>query len=171
MVPTNLEIDKNRYNEYIIVESADGVRSIEQIGSLKVDLSDYADSLISKEDRKKLDAIHLNENELQISTSQISDLSKWIVDSSEKVKGLSENNLNNELYNKLNQSLQITSINTDALSLLNGHLDLVNKGGSNQELSNKVNSIETNIETILNSLSKTTDRIDILEDQLTWHNL
>ena len=124
MVPSNLGTELDKYDEYIILESSDGIKSIEQVGSLKVDLSNYADMLVSKEDRKKLD-----------------------------------------------ESLMITSINTDALSLLNGHLDLVNKSGSNQELSNKVNSIETNIETILNNLSKTTDRIDTLEDQLTWHNL
>lgn len=117
MVPSNLGTELDKYDEYIILESSDGIKSIEQVGSLKVDLSNYADMLVSKEDRKKLD-----------------------------------------------ESLMITSINTDALSLLNGHLDLVNKSGSNQELSNKVNSIETNIETILNNLSKTTDRIDTLED-------
>lgn len=125
MVPSNLGAELDKYDEYIILESSDGIKSIEQVGSLKVDLSNYADMLVSKEDRKKL-----------------------------------------------NESLMITSINTKALSLLNGHLDLVNQPGGNQEeVLNKINSVETNVEFILNNLNKTENRINALEDQLIWHNL
>lgn len=41
MVPTGLEEDSNKYNEYIILETNDGSRFVEQVGSWEVNLDDY----------------------------------------------------------------------------------------------------------------------------------
>jgi hypothetical protein len=41
MVPTGLEIDSDKYDEYIILE-IDGQKFIEQVGSWEVNLEDYA---------------------------------------------------------------------------------------------------------------------------------
>ena len=41
MVPTGLEEDSNKYNEYIILETNEGNRFVEQVGSWEVNLDDY----------------------------------------------------------------------------------------------------------------------------------
>lgn len=42
MVPTGLQEDDDKYNEYMVIESAEGARSLEKVGDWAVDLGDYA---------------------------------------------------------------------------------------------------------------------------------
>lgn len=261
MVPTGLEVDSDKYNEYIILE-IDGQKFIEQVGSWEVDLKDYAKktdlagyvlkdgdsrlitsaeaiklenlpsdaerniinsvstdftvdenrqlnlnnlsqskiigleetlkkkvdaqegyTLLSAADKKKLDALQLNGDDLQISgsvnTSQITDLEEWLNTNAGKVKGLSENNLTNELYEKLSESILIKSIDTDQLTIENNELAIkeieitqVNELETTLiNMSKRIGTVEQDISSVLNSIKNNSDQITALQEQLTWQNI
>lgn len=258
MVPTGLETDSDKYNEYIILETSDGYRFAEKVGSWEVNLDDYAKktdlsnyvektegsrlitsdevsklealsleaekniingistdftidenrqlnlnnlsqskiigleealdkkvdaqegySLLSSSDKKKLDALQLNGNDLQISgtvnTSQIEDLEEWLGTNAGTQKGLSENNLTNELYKQITEALYISGVNTTQLNVDNsgilsvGTISQLQVDGLEKALNQKVDLTKfTNLETRLNSMNS---KIDALDNRLTWQSL
>ena len=261
MVPTGLETDSDKYDEYIILE-VDGQKFIERVGSWEVNLEDYAKktdlesyvlkdkdsrlitsteiiklenlpsdaeknivnsvsidftidenrqlnlnklsqdkiigleeilkkkvdtqegyTLLSAADKKKLDALQLNGDDLQISgsvnTSQITDLEEWLNANADKVKGLSENNLTNALYNKLSESILIKSIDTDQLTIENNQLAIkeieitqVNELETALiNMSKRIGTVEQDISSVLNSIKNNSDQIAALQEQLTWQNI
>lgn len=261
MVPTGLEVDSDKYNEYIILE-IDGQKFIEQVGSWEVNLEDYAKkvdlesyvlkdgdsrlitsveiiklenlpsdaekniinsvstdftidenrqlnlnnlgqgkiigleealkkkvdaqegyTLLSAADKKKLDALQLNGNDLQISgsvnTSQITDLEEWLNTNAGEVKGLSENNLTNELYEKLSESILIKSVDTDQLTIENNQLAIkeieitqVNELETTLiNMSKRIDTVEQDISSVLNSIKNNSNQIAALQEQLTWQNI
>lgn len=261
MVPTGLEVDSDKYNEYIILE-IDGQKFIEQVGSWEVNLEDYAKkvdlegyvlkdgdsrlitsaeiiklenlpsdaekniinsvstdftidenrqlnlnnlgqgkiigleealkkkvdaqegyTLLSAADKKKLDALQLNGNDLQISgsvnTSQITDLEEWLNTNAGEVKGLSENNLTNKLYEKLSESILIKSVDTDQLTIENSQLAIkeieitqVNELETTLiNMSKRIGTVEQDISSVLNSIKNNSNQIAALQEQLTWQNI
>ena len=82
-------------------------------------------SLVSPTDRDKLNALDFNGNDLVISgtvnANSVKDLNVWIEEHSTPgenfVPGLSQNNLTNELYNKLMSSIHIISVNPNEFAI------------------------------------------------------
>lgn len=258
MIPTGLELDSDKYDEYIILETNDGHRFVEQVGSWEVNLDDYATKeelsnyvekvdgsrlisaaeisklenifpkaekniinsvsddftigedrqlnlndlnvnkvsglteildqkidrqegyeLLSSEDKKKLDALQLNGDDLQVSgnvnTSQIVDLPDWLKDNAGSMPGLSEYNITDKLYNKLNDLAHITTvdptqlaINTDGLlQILNIEQSQVN--GLEENLNKKVNNTE--FQNLIGQLNNINAKVDNLEERFTWHEI
>lgn len=205
MIPTGLENDSNKFNEYIVVAfiDEDGVETqiIEQVGSWEVDLQDYAKktdvetalnnkvdkkegyTLLSPEDQKKLAALELDGDDIivpgGIEADNVKNLDKWIEANSSTIKGLSENNLTNELFNKLQKSLSLNDIETSQLKIDDkGKLSVIalDKNlvvGLNEALNERALKTEVNsIANVLNSLSQSVQEdITDLRDKLTWKNI
>ena len=112
-------------------------------------------------------------------------LSEWITEQSGILEGLSENNLDDELYHKLFNSLYITSVKADELQVsTEGQLSLVaidmsKITGLETALTNKVDVdvVEIAIENLNNRMNnyvlQTTHDEDIAEirEILTWKEL
>lgn len=157
-------------------------------------------SLLSPTDKAKLDALVLgDDNNLEISGSvnaeNVVGLEEWINANQSTVDGLSENNLTDSLYNKLNNSLLITSVNSNQLAVSRGQLsitalsqDLVTGLGDALAAKASVAELEalgvtvagntTSINSVanaLNSLTSTVEQntLDIadLKDALTWKDI
>lgn len=208
MVPTGLQEEDDKYDEYVVIVVAD-VPTLERVGSWEVDLSDYAKTndvnkalegkvdavdgyglisdeqleklnnikdplitavdetyfsitdgilfladlpvskitdlesllnskvnakegygLISATDQKKLDALLLNGDKVEISgtvnAENVVNLAEWINEHASDTVGLSENNLTNELYSKLVSMLYIKSVDTEELGVTDeGHLSII----------------------------------------------
>lgn len=214
MVPTGLEVDADKYDEYIVI-NIDGMKAIEKVGSWEVDLADYAKKeeigyvegsrLITSDEITKLANLlegaetnvinsvssdfsisedrQLNLNNLSV--QKIVDLEKWLNDNASTVPGLSQHNLSDDLFQKLQSALLIKSINTEQLQIINSELSiksieinqvntledaLLNKANSSEvvKLSNRVNSLEGLLNTHITS---TNSRLDMIEDSLTWKEL
>ena len=176
-VSTDFTVDENRQLNLNNL-SQSKIIGLEEILNKKVDAQEGY-TLLSAADKKKLDALQLNGDDLQISgsvnTSQITDLEEWLNTNAGKVEGLSENNLTNDLYNKLYSLLYITGVNesqlqvdtTGILSILNIEKSQVN--GLDETLNEKASlTALVNLETQLNN---TNGRLDTIEDRLTWHNI
>ena len=212
MIPTGLEEDSSKYNEYLIVD-IDGMKAIEKVGSWEVDLTDYVKKeeigyvegsrLITDIEATKLANAEKNvinsvssefslseDRQLSlhhVSADKITDLADWLNENAGIEKGLSENNLTDDLYNKLTESMFISSV-SDQLEVESGKLSIV-KVNSDQiqgleelleEKASKssVSSLElsmTSISNILNSMKSTvtqhTTDIASLRDQLIWHEV
>lgn len=293
MVPTGLEEDSNRYDEYIVISITDSegdvTRYPEKIGSWEVNLSDYVKltdfeeamagkvdaedgsrlitdeeaeklsniedgaqvniiesvsedfsivndetqglfkqlqlnsiaiakviglseelankvdvidgySLLSPTDKAKLDALVLgDDNNLEISGSvnaeNVVGLEEWINEHQSTVDGLSENNFSDSLYTKLNNMLNITSVDQTQLSVSRGKLsvtalskDLVT--GLSEALAEKasieelealgltvsnntttISSVANALNSLSNSVNKNTLDIADLKDALTWKDI
>ena len=116
-------------------------------------------------------------------------LENWLNDHASTVTGLSENNLNTSLFNKISESLFIKSVDENQLSVdTSGHLEILTITQEQVEdlptvLKNKastlqVASLESNIVDIagkLNTMTKTvndnTNRLDALQEQLIWKTI
>lgn len=88
-------------------------------------------TLLSPEDQLKLAKLVIDEdNNLGISGSVNADnvkgLEEWLNENAGKVKGLSEHNLTDDLYEKVSQSLYITSVEPTELQVNAGKLSIVN---------------------------------------------
>ena len=219
MIPTGLEEDSNKYDEYLIV-NIDGMKAIEKVGSWEVNLSDYATKqeigyvegsrLITSDEVTKLTSIQeraerniINSissefefsgdrqlNIRSISTEKITDLADWLNNNAGTTdfKGLSENNLTDDLYNKLVEAMFISSVSdqlkvdeSGKLSILNinsnqvkGLEDLLEEKASKSSVLSLENSV-LSISNVLNSMKSTvtqhTTDIELLKDQLIWHDV
>lgn len=208
MVPTGLTNDSDRYEEYMVISITDGenivTKYIEKVGSWEVDLTDYAKindvenalngkvdkqegyTLLSPEDQKKLKALKLNNDDLVIdSTIEVENvvgLDAWLAANASTKKGLSENNLTNELFEKLKKSLSINSVEDSQLKVDNqGKLSItaLNKDlvtGLNEALEQKaskqeVNSITNVLNSLNQSLNKNIEDVNSLKDKFIWKNI
>lgn len=189
MIPTGLTADDDKYDEYMVI---DGV--IERVGSWEIDLSGYIKAeegkrLITDAEADKLEnLLTINsvssdftvsaDNQLSLnnlSVSKISDLATWLNDNAGTQKGLSENNLTNDLYSKLNNSLFISGVNTEQLSVDTSGVLSVLSINQNQVkgladiLNSKANTTQvTNLETQLNDMK---DKVDEIEGRLMWQEI
>ena len=150
-------------------------------------------TLLSPDDQIKLSKLVIGEDEsLEISgtvnADNVQGLEEWLNKNAGVIDGLSENNLDDELYTKLTSSMLITSIDTSELKVSNeGQLSIlqVDKSkitGLESALNNKadksvVDNLSVSINDISNSLGnyvlKATYEQDIAEirDILTWKEM
>lgn len=139
---------------------------------------------LNSRDREKLDSLVIgDEGDIEISGNvsidKVQGLEEWLNNHASTTKGLSENNLTNELLEKLNNSIYITSVNEDQMSVNEGKLS-INKiemsivDGLNDLLSNQTEKIN-DISTLLNNLKPKVEQntLDIkdIKDILTWHTI
>ena len=128
IAPTAIDINNNKQ---LILNTL----PISKIENLQESLNNKVDAqagytLLSPDDQKKLAALVIGEdNNLEISGSVNADnvqgLEEWLNKNAGTMPGLSENNLTDELYTKLNDSLFISSIDTSQLSVTAGKLSIL----------------------------------------------
>lgn len=216
MVPIGFEAEADKYNEYIIVE-IDGMKAIEKVGSWEVNLADYATKeeigyvegsrLITDDEATKLANLlegaekniinsvssdfsitedrQLNLNNLSV--EKITDLADWLNKNAGTQKGLSENNLTDDLYTKLTEAIAIKSV-SNQLKVESGNLSVVEINsnqvkGLTELLQEKASmdsvlTLESNVTSVANALNSITNTVtqnntDIknLQQQLIWHNV
>ena len=135
--------------------------------------------LITLDEINKLAALQWNNNDLQISgsvsASQISDLADWLNNNAGAVKGLSENNLTDDLYKQITEALYISEVDTAQLNVDNSGILSIKTisqsqvDGLGDALKKKADLTSlTNLETQLNSMS---NKVNILDKHLTWQSL
>lgn len=148
-------------------------------------------TLLSPTDQAKLAklAIDTESEDIVISGTvnieNVQGLEDWLNSNAPTTPGLSENNLTDELYNKLVEQLTIKSVNTTQLDVTNGHLSvkaveaekiiglndlLALKADASvvSTLSTKVGSLESSLN---NYKTEVAGRFEAIEDRLTWHGL
>ena len=161
--------------------------SIEKIGQLKETLDKKVDSiqgytLLSPTDKDKLDALVLGEQgNLEISGSvnaeNVSGLSEWITENIGVVDGLSQNNLTNGLYQKLNRSAFIEKVNADQMEISSGQLNIIaldkdKVTGLNAALSQKASvqevlGLKTDMTNLSNTVNTVSTKIDTVATRLS----
>ena len=87
-------------------------------------------TLLSPDDQKKLAALVVgDDNNLEISgkvnADNVDGLAEWLNKNAGNIVGLSEKNLTEELYIKLDESIFISSVDTEQLNVSNGHLSVL----------------------------------------------
>lgn len=168
--------------------------SINKISNLQDLLNSKVDSvegwsLLSPTDQAKLNALVINGENVEISgtvnAENVQGLEDWINKNAGIITGLSENNLTDEYYNKLIESLFIKSVDVKELSVQNGQLkidaisyDKVNGLSEALELKASTQSVETlktNISILEQSINTyiqdSNARFTEIEDRLTWHSI
>ena len=169
--------------------------SISKITGLQDELNKKVDAkagygLLSADDQLKLDKLVLENGELGVSGSISADnvigLEAWLNKKADSVKGLSENNLTDDLADKLEQMLFISSVNTDQLKVTSGKLEIIAVDQSkitgleealNTKVSAATNDLEIRVDDITASLDlfvrKEVYDSDIAEirDILTWKEI
>lgn len=146
--------------------------------------------LLSADDQLKLDKLVLENGELGVSGSISADnvigLEAWLNKKADSVKGLSENNLTDDLADKLEQMLFISSVDTNQLKVTSGKLEIIAVDQSkitgleealNAKVSAATNDLEIRVDDITASLDlfvrKEVYDSDIAEirDILTWKEI
>lgn len=148
-------------------------------------------TLLSPTNQTKLEKLVIDEETGNVGISgtvnieNVQGLEDWLNTNAGDTVGLSENNLTDELYNKLVDQLFIKSVNTDQLDVTDNHLSIkaVDQSlvtGLNDVLalkasvesvttvSTKVSTLET---TLNNHVTAAETRFTEIEDRLTWHGL
>lgn len=260
MVPTGLQLEDDKYDEYIVINGA-----VEKVGSWEVDLSNYATkaeldgkvnkddnarlltleegeklasieagaqvnlfdelskdfelnnrvltlkdlpvskivnlqqlldnkvnvqegyTLLSPDDQTKLAALVIGEdNNLAISgkvnADNVEGLDEWLAKNSSTQKGLSENNLTDELYEKLYEGLLIKSIDTNQLVLSEtgrlsvAEIDISQVIGFEAALAEKanvsvVNNLQAKLDDIETSITQYSNDITEIKEILTWKDI
>ena len=169
--------------------------SISKVTGLQDELNKKVDAkagygLLSADDQLKLDKLVLENGELGVSGSISADnvigLEAWLNKKADSVKGLSENNLTDDLADKLEQMLFISSVNTNQLKVTSGKLEVIAVDQSkitgleealNAKVSAATNDLEIRVDDITASLDlfvrKEVYDSDIAEirDILTWKEI
>lgn len=121
----------------------------------------------------------------KVSIENVTGLQDWLNSNAATVPGLSENNLTDELYNKLVEQLTIKTVNTTQLDVTDGHLSikaveaekitglndllaLKADASSVSALSTKIGSLESSLNDYKTEVS---GKFEAIEDRLTWHGL
>ena len=144
-------------------------------------------TLLSPDDQKKLAALVIGENDDlaisgKVNADNVEGLDEWLEKNSGTQKGLSENNLTDDLYNKLYDGLLIKSIDTNHLALSQegklsvNKIDLTQVTGLEEALAAKASTATVNtLQSKLDGISATVEQhnADIAEikDILTWKNI
>ena len=194
-------IIKSVSNDFIIDEnkqlllnnlSTDKITGLQDALNNKVDkVEGY--TLLSPEDKAKLDKLVISdEGDLEVSgtvnASNVVGLETWLNEHADSVKGLSENNLTDDLYEKLSNLLFITSVNEDEFTVKDGKLELLtidqNKvtglvDALNAKASQEsINTINNTIDAIQNALTTYQNKVDShdldienIKDILTWKDM
>lgn len=196
-ISSDFTIDFENNNQLVLNDIAiSKITGLQDALNSKVDAQEGY-TLLSPTDKKKLDALTLDTSgDLTISgtvnASNVQELDTWIEEHAATVPGLSENNLNDELYNKLMDSLFISSVDTTQLDVsLEGKLSIIavdaskvtglqealNTKVDNDTMTEMIEEFDYRITTLANSMNdyvlKTQHEADIEElwDVLTWKEL
>ena len=140
-------------------------------------------TLLSPDNQKKLSALIINDD----NSVELQGLAEWLNKKANTVKGLSENNLTDELYNKLNNSLFISEVNTNQLQVNSGQLNIIEVESSKisglQDLLNEkanqstVNNLQLELDNIVDLLTTYVDKntydkdIAEIKDILIWKEM
>lgn len=148
-------------------------------------------TLLSPTDQSKLAKLSIDEETGDIGISgtvnieNVQGLEDWLNKNAANLPGLSENNLSDELYNKLIDQLFIKTVDTNQLDVTDGHLSVkaidyskVTGLADLLELKASVESVET-VSTAVSALEAAINkdmqdvesRFTAIEDRLTWHGL
>ena len=188
-VSEHFNIDNNQLNLNDLPVSK--ITNLQDLLNKKVNAQDGY-TLLSPDDQKKLAALVVgDDNNLEISgkvnADNVDGLAEWLNKNAGNIVGLSEKNLTEELYIKLDESIFISSIDTEQLNVSNGHLsvlaidkskvtgleDALNAKANQVDLVNLSTTVNDLAESLNNYVSKTTYDEDIAEirDILTWKEM
>lgn len=146
------------------------VANLESILNSKVDKVEGS-RLITKIEADKLAKLSIDdEGNLGISQTinieNVQGLEDWLGLYSGALKGLSENNLTNDLYNKLTNTLELQAVDSNNFVVNNGVLSLVSVG------QNQVSGLSDSLQAINESLTSLNSKLDAaIENHLTWLDL
>lgn len=194
-------IIKSVSNNFIIDENKQLLLndlSINKITGLQDALNDKVNkvegyTLLSPEDKVKLDKLIISdEGDLEVSgtvnASNVVGLENWLNEHADSIKGLSENNLTDNLYEKLSNLLFITSVNENEFTVKSGKLELsaidqnkitglvdaLNTKASQESvntLNNAIEAIQNALTTYQNKVDQHDLDIDEIKDILTWKDM
>ena len=188
-VSEHFNIDNNQLNLNDLPISK--ITNLQDLLNKKVNAQDGY-TLLSPDDQKKLAALVVgDDNNLEISgkvnADNVDGLAEWLNKNAGNIVGLSEKNLTEELYTKLDESIFISSVDTEQLNVSNGHLSVlaIDKSkvtGLEDALNAKANQVDlVNLSTTVNDLAKSLNNYvskatydeDIAEirDILTWKEI
>ena len=188
-VSEHFNIDNNQLNLNDLPISK--ITNLQDLLNKKVNAQDGY-TLLSPNDQKKLAALIVgDDNNLEISgkvnADNVDGLAEWLNKNAGNIVGLSEKNLTEELYTKLDESIFISSVDTEQLNVSNGHLSVlaIDKSkvtGLEDALNAKANQVDlVNLSTTVNDLAKSLNNYvskatydeDIAEirDILTWKEM
>lgn len=166
-VSTDFTIDQNRVLNLNQLDLGKISGLPEQLAQ-KVDKVTDVSMLVSTTDRSKLDALTLNGEKLEIngkiSAGQIDDLEEWLSDNVGSVPGLSEYNLNYDLFTKLDTMQYIKEIDETWLSLESGKL------GVSSQITNIVSQLNT-LQDLSDQVETLASEVSDLSDRLIWQNI
>ena len=181
----------NNNQLHLNILSIDKIENLENVLNNKVDAIDGY-SLLSPDDKLKLDKLIIGEQgnlevSAKVNADNIVGLEEWLNDHSSTTVGLSENNLTDELYNKLSNLLLITGVNETEFSIDDGELNLVQIDQSkitgledalnekaSKESVNNINNLIKEITDSLNtkvSIEKYDEDLNEIRDILTWKEM
>ena len=188
-VSEHFNIDNNQLNINDLPISK--ITNLQDLLNKKVNAQDGY-TLLSPDDQKKLAALVVgDDNNLEISgkvnADNVDGLAEWLNKNAGNIVGLSEKNLTEELYTKLDESIFISSVDTEQLNVSNGHLSVlaIDKSkvtGLEEALNAKANQVDlVNLSTTVDDLAKSLNNYvskatydeDIAEirDILTWKEM
>ena len=188
-VSEHFNIDNNQLNLNDLPISK--ITNLQDLLNKKVNAQDGY-TLLSPDDQKKLAALVVgDDNNLEISgkvnADNVDGLAEWLNKNAGNIVGLSEKNLTEELYTKLDESIFISSVDTEQLNVSNGHLsvlaidkskvtgleDALNAKANQVDLVNLSTTVDDLAKSLNNYVSKATYDEDIAEirDILTWKEM
>ena len=188
-VSEHFNIDNNQLNLNDLPISK--ITNLQDLLNKKVNAQDGY-TLLSPNDQKKLAALIVgDDNNLEISgkvnADNVDGLAEWLNKNAGNIVGLSEKNLTEELYTKLDESIFISSVDTEQLNVSNGHLsvlaidkskvtgleDALNAKANQVDLVNLSTTVDDLAKSLNNYVSKATYDEDIAEirDILTWKEM
>ena len=188
-VSEHFNIDNNQLNLNDLPISK--ITNLQDLLNKKVNAQDGY-TLLSPDDQKKLAALVVgDDNNLEISgkvnADNVDGLAEWLNKNAGNIVGLSEKNLTEELYTKLDESIFISSVDTEQLNVSNGHLsvlaidkskvtgleDALNAKANQVDLVNLSTTVDDLAKSLNNYISKVTYDEDIAEirDILTWKEM
>ena len=188
-VSEHFNIDNNQLNLNDLPISK--ITNLQDLLNKKVNAQDGY-TLLSPDDQKKLAALVVgDDNNLEISgkvnADNVDGLAEWLNKNAGNIVGLSEKNLTEELYTKLDESIFISSVDTEQLNVSNGHLsvlaidkskvtgleDALNAKANQVDLVNLSTTVDDLAKSLNNYISKATYDEDIAEirDILTWKEM
>lgn len=150
----------------------------------KVDSQDGY-TLLSPTDKEKLDKLVIGNDGIEISgkvnAENVQGLAEWLTAHASNTKGLSENNLTDELLNKLTSSILITSVDDTQLQVESGKLKIKaieqsTVTGLTEVLNakasvTKVNEVEQALNTLKTTVEQHTADIADINERLTWQDI
>lgn len=188
MVPTGFQEEDDKYDEYMVI---DGI--VEKVGSWEVNLNNYAttkyvdDELAKKVDAKTGERLITDAEATKLENIEEGAQKNYIISVNEDNFSVVNGNLNLISVSKTQVeglSDLVTDV-TDLKNILNGESGLISKVSSlsseveafantyvtKNTFNSTVEDLNALINTNKNNIKSLSDKIDILDNHLTWQNL